>query len=68
MEYFYNSLKRRVFSGLDHLTREARVASWLILLEIDIESPQVEQLRFDYLSKYMIYQTEPGSEQDKVEK
>jgi hypothetical protein len=39
MEFFYNSLKRRVFSGLDHLSREARVASWMILLEIDIESP-----------------------------
>jgi hypothetical protein len=39
MEFFYNSLKRRVFCGLDHLSREARVASWMILLEIDIESP-----------------------------
>ena len=32
MEHFYNSIKLRVFSGLDHLNREARVASWMILL------------------------------------
>jgi|LauGreDrversion4_2_1035121.scaffolds.fasta_scaffold344116_1 hypothetical protein len=32
MESFYNSVKIRVFAGLDHLTREARVASWMILL------------------------------------
>jgi hypothetical protein len=38
MELFYNSLKLRVFGGLDHLSREARVASWMILLQIDIDS------------------------------
>jgi len=39
---------------MEHLNREARVASWLVLLGIDIDSKEVENLRSDYLMKYMI--------------
>lgn len=68
MEFMYQSIKRRVFGGLDHLSREARVASWMILLNIDIEAPEIEGLRMDYLTRYMLYQTQSGSEEERVEK
>jgi hypothetical protein len=32
MEYYYDQIRTRVFQGLDHLSREARIASWMILL------------------------------------
>ena len=63
------SITRKVYDGMDHLNREARIASWMVLLGIDIESSEVESLRMDY---HMIYMNSdppgPGSEQEKVEK
>ena len=41
----------------------------MVLLGIDIESSEVESLRMDYHMVYMNSEpSEPGSEQDKVEK
>lgn len=39
---------------MDHLTKEARMSAWLILLNIDIDAKEIETLRMDYLSKYML--------------
>ena len=69
MESLHKSIKRKVFDGMNHLNREARVASWMVLLGIDIDSKETEELRMDYIMKYMISPPpEPGSSQDKVEK
>ncbi len=69
MHSLHMSIKRKVFDGMNHLNREARVASWMVLLGIDIDSKEIEQLRMDYLMKYMISEPpQPGSSQDKVEK
>lgn len=69
MQSLHMSITRKVFDGMDHLNREARIASWMVLLGIDIESSEVESLRMDYHMVYMNSEpSEPGSEQDKVEK
>ncbi len=54
MQSLHMSISRKVFDGMEHLNREARVASWMVLLGIDIDSKEIEELRMDYLTKYMI--------------
>ena len=54
MQSLHMSITRKVFDGMEHLNREARVASWMDLLGIDIDSKEIEELRMDYLTKYMI--------------
>jgi hypothetical protein len=57
------SITRKVYDGMEHLNREARIASWMLLLGIDIESSEVEKLRMDYHMVYMNSEpSEPGSE------
>lgn len=34
----YAAIKLKVFSGLDHLNKEGRVAAWLIMLNINIDA------------------------------
>jgi hypothetical protein len=38
MQSLHMTIKRKVFDGMSHLNKEARVASWMVLLGIDIDS------------------------------